>query len=58
MSVRLHFKVNKVHDRVGEALRTTNEGRVTVNSHALSFHPVLNVVFKKDVLQACTANVY
>ena len=30
-----------MHDSVGQTLRTTNQGHVTANSHALSFHPSL-----------------
>jgi hypothetical protein len=38
---QLCFNFNKIHDSVGKALRTANQARVTVNSHALSssFHP-------------------
>jgi hypothetical protein len=36
------FNLNRIHDSVGKALRTANQGHVTVNSHALpsSFHPL------------------
>jgi hypothetical protein len=41
MSVQLCFNLNIIHDSVGKALRTANQDRVTVNSHAFSFsfHP-------------------
>jgi hypothetical protein len=38
---QLCFNFNRIHDSVGKALRTANQARVTVNSHAFSssFHP-------------------
>ena len=33
---QLCFNFNGMHDSVGKALRTANQDRVTVNSHALS----------------------
>jgi hypothetical protein len=38
---QLCFNFNRIHDSVGKALRTSNQGRMTANSHALSssFHP-------------------
>jgi hypothetical protein len=43
---QLCFNFNRIHDSVGKALRTANQARVTVNSHALSssFHPVLTIL--------------
>ena len=43
---QLCFNFNKIHDSVGKALRTANQARVTVNSHALSssFHPGLTIL--------------
>ena len=43
---QLCFNFNKIHDSVGKALRTADQGRVTVNSHALSssFHPGLTIL--------------
>ena len=32
---QLCFNFKRIHDSVGKALRTANQGRVTVNSHAL-----------------------
>ena len=32
---QLCFNFNRTHDSVGKALKTANQGRVTVNSHAL-----------------------
>jgi hypothetical protein len=34
---QLCFNLNRIHDSVGKALRTADQDRVTVNSHALSF---------------------
>ena len=38
---QLCFNLNRIHDSVGKALRTGNQGDVTANSHALStsLHP-------------------
>ena len=43
---QLCFNFNRIHDSVGKALRTANQARVTVNSHALlsSFHSVLTIL--------------
>jgi hypothetical protein len=32
---QLCFNLNKIHDRVGKALRTADQARVTTNSRAL-----------------------
>jgi hypothetical protein len=34
---QLCLNFNRIHDSVGKALRTANQARVTVNSHALSY---------------------
>jgi hypothetical protein len=37
---QLCFNLGRIHDSVGKALRTANQGRMTANSHTLSssFH--------------------
>jgi hypothetical protein len=47
MSVPTMFYFNKIHDSVGKALRTADQARVTVNSHALSSscHPRFTLAF-------------
>ena len=37
MNVPTMFNLTRIHDSVGKALRTANQARVTVNSHALYF---------------------
>jgi hypothetical protein len=43
---QLCFNLNRIHGSIGKALRTFNQGRVTANSHALSFsfHPGLTIL--------------
>ena len=54
---QLCFNFNRIHDSVGRALRTANQARVTVNSHALSssFHPGLTILLCR--INACFPSI-
>ena len=40
MQLRFNLNTGRIRDSVGKALRTANQGRVTINSHAYSSsHP-------------------
>jgi hypothetical protein len=47
---QLCFNVNRIHDSVGKALRTANQGHVTVNSHVLSSIDILYTLDSASLL--------
>jgi hypothetical protein len=49
---QLCFNFNRTHDSVGKTLRTANQARVTVNSHALSFRDCIFTFFAGNHLQS------
>ena len=47
--IQLFFNLNRIRDIVAKALRSANQGRVTANSHALSFSIGLRLLHTMNV---------